>query len=169
MSILKAPELQLRRFLPMQATPSDTGTTVLLARRERPEETPEVQIYLRPHATLLRIDETVWHPPTDVFESEDAYHIKVELGGMERREIEVVLDDITLAIRGRRIDTSPPNKIRYRQAEIKYGRFEVRLALPADVDLDAIEAVYRNGFLDVTLPKKAISAHVPRKTIIQIG
>lgn len=152
----------------MQVVTENSSPSLLLARK-RPEGSHDVQLYLRPQATLLRIDETVWHPPTDVFEAEDAFHVKVELGGMDRNDIEVVADEHVLLIRGRRCDTSPASKIRYRQAEIKYGQFEVRLAIPREVDLNLIEAAYHNGFLEVILPRKPTVAHAAKRTVIRIG
>jgi HSP20 family protein len=104
-----------------------------------------------------------------VFETEETYQVKVELGGMEREGISVTVEDRILLIRGRRCDSSPPNKIRYRQAEIKYGAFEVRLALPDDVDFDGISAVYGNGFLDAVLPKRPSTGLQSTRVTIQIG
>lgn len=130
---------------------------------------PELQAFLRPQATRLRVHETVWHPPTDVYETEDAYHVKIELGGMAVEEIEVVVEEGSLSFRGRRADTCQVNKIRYRQAEVKYGLFEVRLRLPDDVDVSAIRATYQNGFLQAILPKRPHQVPQSTRVIITIG
>ncbi len=130
---------------------------------------PELQAFLRPQATRLRVHETVWHPPTDVYETEDAYHVKIELGGMTSEEIEVVVEEGALAFRGRRMDSCQANKIRYRQAEVKYGLFEVRLRLPDDVDVNAIHAKYQNGFLEAVLPKRPQQTIQSTRVIISIG
>jgi HSP20 family protein len=150
-----------------------TDQTLFPARAKDPidpsQPVPEFQAYLRPQATRLRVHETVWHPPTDVYESEDSYHVMIELGGMASEEIEVVVEEGSLAFKGRRPDTCQTNKIRYRQAEIKYGLFEVRLRLPEDVDVSAISAKYHNGFLQAVLPKRPHEAIQSTRVTITIG
>jgi len=130
---------------------------------------PTSEIYLRPRATLLRVQEPAWHPPSDVFETESAYHVRVELAGMEKEEICVVAESGILTISGFRADNSTREKIRYRQMEIKYGTFEVRFRLPNDIDLEAVEAVYANGFLETRLPKKQQHQTQVSKVTIYIG
>jgi HSP20 family protein len=136
---------------------------------EGPKSSPEGSVYLRPKATLLRIQEPAWHPPVDVFEMEDAYVVKVELAGMSKEEISVIVDCSTLTITGCRNDSSGKEKLRYRQMEIKYGVFAVCLRLPEDVDVDAVEAVYKNGFLESRLPRKTEAPRLVSKVTIQIG
>ncbi len=147
--------------------------TLFPARAKEPSDPtrsiPEFQAFLRPQATRLRVHETVWHPPTDVYETDDAYHVKIELGGMASEEIEVVVEEGLLAIRGRRSDTCQANKIRYRQAEVKYGLFEVQLRLPDDVDVNAIHAKYHNGFLEAVLPKRPQEIIQSTRVTITIG
>lgn len=150
-----------------------TDQALFPARAKEPSDPsqsiPEFQAYLRPQATRLRVHETVWHPPTDVYETEDAYHVKIELGGMTSEEIEVMVEEGSLAFKGRRSDTSLANKIRYRQAEVKYGLFEVRLRLPEDVDVNAISAKYCNGFLQAVLPKRPHETIQSTRVTITLG
>ena len=136
---------------------------------DSPYSIPEYEVYLRPQAARLRVHETVWHPPTDVFETEDAYHVQIELGGMSGDDIEVMVEGGYLAFRGRRADNCSVNKIRYRQAEIKFGLFEVCLRLPEDVDVNGIRAAYQNGFLQATLPKRSTESIQTTRVIIKIG
>lgn len=125
---------------------------------------PEFHVYLRPQATLLRVQDTCWHPPTDVFESDEAYYVKIEMGGMRREELDVAVENHILRISGKREERSPSAKIRYRQAEIKYGPFEIKLKLPRDVDQSTIRAAYDNGFFEAVLPKHT-SAHPTTKRV----
>lgn len=97
---------------------------------------------MRPHA---------WRPPTDVYETEDAIVVRVEAAGMREADFSVVLDGRLLSIRGARSDAA--ERRAYYQMEIPFGEFASEVELPAAVDTQAIEAVYKNGFLRVTLPK----------------
>jgi HSP20 family protein len=92
-----------------------------------------------------------WHPPTDVYETHHAIVVKVEIAGMQVREIDVALQGQTLTIGGERHDSGA--KLRYQQMEIQYGRFETSVELPGAVDPEGIEATYSNGFLVVRLPQ----------------
>lgn len=129
----------------------------------------ETRPFLRHQATKLWQHEPVWHPPADLYEADDCYYVKVELGGMMREDIQVTVEDGVLAFRGRRSDTSSVNKIRYRQAEIKYGLFEVCLRLPDDVDINCIRAAYCNGFLEAALPKLPNQSIKTTRVTIEIG
>lgn len=127
-----------------------------------------IHIYLRPGATLFRMHEGVWRPPTDVYETENAYQIKIELAGTSRDNINVMVENGLLSVRGIRSDCSRCSKIRFRQMEIKYGPFEVNLRLPQDVCLDSIEAVYQDGFLEITLPRQPLPKHPPESFNIPV-
>lgn len=92
-----------------------------------------------------------WHPPTDVYETDDCVVVKVEIAGMEEQDFAISLDGKTLTISGIRRD--PAAKLGYQQMEILYGHFETDVHLTRAIDEDGIEALYQNGFLCVQLPK----------------
>ena len=104
---------------------------------------------------------TVWRPPTDVFESECAFVIRAEISGLrkgpngeiENAEVVVVGDVITL--RGNRSDDCPHAKCNFHQMEIQYGPFQVSIAIRIPFDAAAIKPRYRDGFLEVVVPKTA--------------
>jgi HSP20 family protein len=100
----------------------------------------------------------VWSPPIDVFETEDAIVVRVEIAGMNESDFLITLDDRHLSIRGTRPDL--PERRAYRQMEIRFGEFSAEVDLHTQVDVDKVEAVYTNGFLRVTLPK--VSPHQVR-------
>jgi len=110
---------------------------------------------------MLSGPNTVWRPPTDVFESGDAFVIRAEISGLrkgpggeiENAEVIVAGDVITLL--GNRSDDCPHEKCNYHQMEIQYGRFQVSVAIPVPFDLEAIKPRYRDGFLEVVVPKAA--------------
>ena len=107
-----------------------------------------------------------WRPPTDVYECEDTIVIKVEVSGLRADEAEVVVQKNLVVVRGERQDYSPHRKRAFHQMEIRYGKFERRVLIDVPFDGDAITYKYRDGFLEVVIPKK--SAPQPRKVQMRI-
>jgi HSP20 family protein len=93
----------------------------------------------------------VWRPPTDVYELDDCFVVKVEIAGMQGDDFNISLDGKLLTVGGARHD--PSAKLAYQQMEISYGAFETEVVLPRAIDPNSIEANYQNGFLTVRLPK----------------
>lgn len=94
-----------------------------------------------------------WRPATDVYETHDEFTIQVDLAGMRREEIEVLIDESFVIVKGTRRDIAPAGKKHFHKMEIMVGPFERHVRLPADVDGTTASACYRNGFLFVTLQK----------------
>jgi len=107
------------------------------------------RVTLRPH---------VWRPPTDVYETEDAIIVRVEIAGMRESDFMISLDGRYLSIRGVRPDV--PERRAYHQLEIRFGEFSTDLELPYPVVPERIEAIYNNGFLRVVMPKEG-PRHIP--------
>lgn len=93
----------------------------------------------------------VWSPPTDVYETENDYVVRVEIAGMREEDFEITIDDKFLLISGTRPDV--PERRAYQQMEIRFGKFETAVGLPGPMDLDESHADYTEGFLTVTMPK----------------
>jgi HSP20 family protein len=94
-----------------------------------------------------------WTPALDVQEDKDNYTIRVELPGMKREEIEVSIQNDALVISGeRRAETVSEGTEVHRQERF-YGKFSRVLTLPTAVAGDKVKAAYKDGILDVTLPK----------------
>ena len=103
------------------------------------------------HAVSWTVRSSAWSPPTDVYETDDAYIIRVELAGMRESDFEITLENGFLQISGTRPDV--PERRAYQQMEIRFGRFSTAVGLPGPVDVDASRAEYADGFLTVSLPK----------------
>jgi len=95
-----------------------------------------------------------WHPPTDVYETDAHYVVRVEVAGMSERDFTISIADRTLVVTGIRQDLS--DKLACHQIEIHYGEFRSEVVLPGPVDEGDIEAVYSDGFLRIVLPKRPI-------------
>ena len=108
-----------------------------------------------------------WTPNVNLYESDTAYIVCVDLAGVDKEKIDVVVEHQKLTLRGARlVPTMPENngqhaaagehhaKLRVHVMEIDHGPFCREVELPADVDRDGIEAAHRNGLLWIELPKK---------------
>jgi len=103
------------------------------------------------HAVSWQVMTSVWSPPTDVYETESEYVVRVEVAGMREADFEVVFEDGHLFVNGIRPDV--PERRAYHQMEIRYGKFSTVISIPGPVDIEQSEAEYKNGFLVVVLPK----------------
>lgn len=102
-------------------------------------------------ATSWQVHSNVWTPPTDVYETEKNLVIKVEVAGMRDDDFELGVEDQFLTITGNRPDLH--ERRAYHQMEIRSGRFEIVIGLPAIVDVERATAEYKDGFLMVIFPK----------------
>lgn len=104
------------------------------------------------HAVSWQVHSSVWSPPTDEYETEDAYIVRVEVAGMREENFEISIENSALFIAGSRFDS--PERRAYQQMEIRFGKFATAVSLPGPVNVDEAAAEYQDGFLTVTLPKQ---------------
>lgn len=104
-------------------------------------------------------------PPTDLYETEEAYVVESELPGFSRDDIRVSLEDGTLSIGGRREETAEERS--YRRRERAGGRFERRFRLPRSVKAEDVEARMEDGILRVHVPKAEEARS--RKIEVEVG
>ncbi len=95
-----------------------------------------------------------FHPPMDIYETEDSLVIVLEIAGVRADDIQVLFDNGLISISGTRTEFSPSPKTQLHQMEIDYGYFERTLRVPFPLNADEIKATYREGFLMVTIPKR---------------
>jgi HSP20 family protein len=103
------------------------------------------------HTVGWQVMQSIWSPPTDVYETEKEYVVRVEIAGMRESDFEVTFENGFLFINGVRPDIS--ERRAYHQMEIRFGKFSTTLAVPGPVDLDHSEAQYKDGFMTVVLLK----------------
>jgi len=94
-------------------------------------------------------------PQVEVVETDKDVRVSAELPGLEDKDVEVLMQDGALTIRGERKSEIEDKERAF--SERYYGRFERRIPMAWDVDEDKVEASFRNGVLTVTLPKSAES------------
>jgi len=101
----------------------------------------------------VRFSPRVWEPAIDVCETQDKVVVVVELAGVEEQDIEITVNRDRFLIRGERKRPSYGERQTYYQMEIPSGPFEREVPLPAAVDPEGGEASYKDGLLEVVLPK----------------
>ena len=92
-------------------------------------------------------------PIVDVFEEKDDIVVKAELPGMEKDNIDVNLTDHRLTIKGEKKKEDEVKEENYYRAERSYGSFLRTLDLPKDVRADKVKASFKNGILEIRMPK----------------
>jgi HSP20 family protein len=95
-----------------------------------------------------------WHPDMDVYETETALIVTVELAGVDVEQLEVLLFEDALLIEGRR-NLPVTDEGVYHAAGIRQGPFRVEVSLPVQIEGDRVEASYDRGLLRVRVPKAA--------------
>ncbi|HSN68076.1 MAG TPA: Hsp20/alpha crystallin family protein [Thermoanaerobaculia bacterium] len=107
-----------------------------------------------------------WAPPVDVMEEKDAIRVVAELPGMKKEDIEIQFENGVLTIRGQRAIEKDSSDKTFHRVERVYGNFVRSFTLPRSVDADKIDATYRDGVLDVRVPKKEEAK--PRQIAINV-
>jgi len=92
-------------------------------------------------------------PAVDVVEKKEAYQISAELPGLDEKDVEVVVADDLLTIKGEKKEEKEEKTKNYYVSERRYGSFQRSFQLPSGVDAEKIEASFQKGILTVTLPK----------------
>jgi len=96
---------------------------------------------------------SLWTPAVDIEEREDAYSVKVELPGVSKEDVKITLESNTLTIRGDKKQEKEEKGKNYHRVERSYGSFQRSFALPSTVKAEKIDASYKDGILEITLPK----------------
>ncbi len=107
---------------------------------------------------LVGSDAPGWTPPVDLYETSREFVLTAELPGLTRDQIDILVEDSRIVIRGARTSVGPHNDIpceQYHRVERGHGNFSRAFALPEAIDVDAIVAELKDGVLTVTIPKAA--------------
>jgi HSP20 family protein len=105
-----------------------------------------------PMRTWPAIESEAWTPAIDMYEAEKALVIRVDLPGIDAKDVKVAATENTLTIQGERKQLKEKGE-NYYHHEVFYGTFVRRIGLPAGVKGEDIKATFKNGVLEVWVPK----------------
>jgi HSP20 family protein len=97
--------------------------------------------------------ENAWAPPVDLYDTGEAFVLKAELPGMSKDDIHIEVHDRTLTLRGERRHEAEVKEENYHRRERAYGSFQRTFSLPTAVDADRIQANFKDGLLELRVPK----------------
>ncbi len=110
---------------------------------------------------------TTFAPPVDVYEDEHNLTLKIEVPGIEEKDIDVRVENNTLTVTGERKIEKEEKEENYRRVERQYGSFTRTFTLPQTVDAENVSADYDKGVLKISLPKKAEAK--PKQIKVNVG
>lgn len=108
-----------------------------------------------------------WAPVVDIFERDGNIVLKAELPGMDPKDAQIHIENNVLTLRGERKLDREVKKESYHRVERSYGAFSRSFHLPTTVDVNNVKADYKDGVLNVVLPKRDEAR--PKQITIEIG
>jgi len=96
-----------------------------------------------------------WSPAVDIYEDKESYILWIDLPGVEKDDINLKVEENSLIIKGERKSPADTEKQNYLKAERQMGNFYRSFTLPRHIDIEAIQAKYDNGVLQLKIPKKS--------------
>jgi HSP20 family protein len=105
----------------------------------------------------------------ELSETEDEIQVKAELPGMDEKDVDVLLDENTLIIRGEHKEKRESKKRKRHVSEMSYGRFHRSILLPAEVDAARAKAKFKRGVLTLAFPKTERAKRNSRRIPVHTG
>lgn len=96
-----------------------------------------------------------WTPSVDISETDTAYLVKGEIPGVKKEDVRVTIQDSMLTIQGERKQEKEEKGKKFHRIERSYGSFVRSFRVPDDVDENKVKAEFKDGMINVTLPKSA--------------
>ena len=106
-------------------------------------------------------------PPVDIYEDEHSITLKLEVPGIEEKDLDIRVENQTLVVRGERKIEKDLKEENFHRIERSYGAFSRSFTLPNTVDTNNVNADYANGVLTVTLAKRAEAK--PKQIKVNVG
>lgn len=106
-------------------------------------------------------------PAVDVYEDEHQVTLKIEIPGIDEKDVDIRVENNTLTVQGERKFEKEEKEENFRRVERQYGSFTRTFTLPSTIDADRVQASYDKGILKISLPKKAEAK--PKQIKISIG
>jgi len=110
-----------------------------------------------------------WMPPVDIYETEGNLVVKAEAPGLEKDNFKVSVENNVLTLSGEKINEMSEKDAEgnCHRTERTYGKFSRSFTLPNNVDVTGVKAKYKNGVLEVSLPKKEEAK--PKEISVDVG
>jgi HSP20 family protein len=112
------------------------------------------------------VQEDLWAPVVDIVENNGNIEVKAELPGMSKEDIKVTVKDNILSLSGERKQEKETKEKTYHRIERFYGSFCRNIPLPESVEADKVKASYKDGVLNIILPKPASAK--PKKIDVEV-
>jgi len=106
-------------------------------------------------------------PPLNVSENADNLYVRAELPGVKPEDIEIAVEGETLTLRGERKLPQAASNVSYHRREREAGRFRRIVSLSTRINPDGVDAHFKNGVLEIVLPKAAEAK--PRQIPVKVG
>jgi len=110
---------------------------------------------------------TSYAPPVDIYEDEHNITLKLEVPGIDEKDIDVRIENTTLTVHGERKIEKEEKEENFRRVERQYGEFTRSFTLPSSVDAGQVTAHYDKGVLKINLAKKAEAK--PKQIKVNVG
>ena len=110
---------------------------------------------------------TSFAPPVDIYEDEHTITLKMEVPGIDEKDIDVRIENTTLIVHGERKIEKEEKEENFRRVERQYGSFTRSFTLPSSVDSGQVSAHYDKGVLKINLAKKAEAK--PKQIKVNVG
>jgi len=94
-----------------------------------------------------------WSPAVDIYETDEKLVLKVELPGLKKEDIDIQVRDNTLTLKGEKKFEKEVKEENYHRTERAYGTFQRSFTLPSTIKQEGIEAIFKDGILEISLPK----------------
>ena len=120
-----------------------------------------------PSSTEENLTTATFVPPVDIYEDEHNITLKVEVPGIDQKDIDIRLENNALTVRGERKFEKEEKEENFHRVERRYGSFYRAFTLPNTVDPDSVTADYDSGVLNIKLAKKTEAK--PKQIKIGIG
>jgi HSP20 family protein len=108
-----------------------------------------------------------WSPAVDIHETDDSFVLSADLPGLKKDDIQINVEDNALTIKGEKKFEEKVPRDKYIRVERSYGTFVRSFSLPQNVDSTKIKATFKDGVLDLTLPKREEAR--PKKIAVEVN
>ena len=99
------------------------------------------------------LSKLVFVPSAEMDETDEEIHLKLEVPGLEAKDLDISVTEDSVSIKGERQSETKTKEEGMMRSEFRYGKFERVIPLPAYIQSDKVAAEYKNGILNLTLPK----------------